>query len=282
MIQFVERLFQEYTQLFSVERILYRERTEHQDLVIFENRIFGRVLALDGVIQTTERDNHVYHEIIAHVPILAHGSVREVLIIGGGDGGTLREVVKHDIARATMVEIDPGVIELSRKYLPGLSDGAFDHARADVVIADGCAYVRETDRRFDVIIVDSTDPVGPGAVLFTDEFYGACKRCLTDGGVLVTQSGVVLMQPDEVVTTHRRLGALFADASFFQAPVPTYIGGPMTCGWASDDASLRRLPEAELAARYQRAGLHTRHYSPAIHLASFALPPELHELLARS
>jgi spermidine synthase len=280
MIQFVERLHKEYTQLFTVERVIYRERTEHQDLVIFENAVFGRVLALDGVVQTTERDNHVYHEMLAHVPILAHGKAGEVLIIGGGDGGTLREVVKHDIARATLVEIDPGVIELSRKYLPALSDGAFDNARTDVAIADGFAYVRDTDRRFDVIIVDSTDPIGPGAVLFTSEFYQACKRCLTEGGVLVTQNGVPLMQPDEVATSHHRLGALFADTSFFLAYVPSYIGGAMTCGWASDDPGLRRLTEADLAPRYERAGLSTRYYSPAVHVAAFALPPELQALIA--
>jgi len=178
-----------------------------------------------------------------------------------------------------MVEIDAGVIDMSREYLPALSDGAFDDARAEIVIADGAAFVAETDRRFDVIIVDSTDPIGPGAILFSEGFYRDCKRCLTAGGVLVTQNGVPMMQPGEVSTSYRRLTPLFKDVSFYLAPVPTYIGGSMTLGWASDDAALRRLGVSDIAPRFEAAGIATRHYAPDVHVGSFALPPTVRALL---
>src|SRR5690606_23586133 len=158
-----ETLYPFYRQSLSVDRLLYDSKTEHQRIRVFENARFGRVLTLDGIVQTTEGDEFIYHEMLAHVPILAHGSARRVLIIGGGDGGMAREVLRHrSVERVTMVEIDAGVVEFAKKYLPNLSAGAFDDPRLDLVIADGAAYVAETDERFDVIIVDSTDPIGPG------------------------------------------------------------------------------------------------------------------------
>jgi spermidine synthase len=279
MMQFIETLHPDFCQLFTVDRVLYREKTEHQDLVIFENAIFGRILALDGVIQTTERDDHVYHEMLAHVPILAHGRARDVLIIGGGDGGCLREVARHDLATITMVEIDGSVIELSKTYLPTLSDGAFGDPRLDLVITDGNAFVQETDRRFDVIIVDSTDPIGPGEILFSEEFYAGCKRCLAEGGILVTQNGVPMVQPDEVRDSHRRLGSLFTDTTFYLAAVPSYSGGAMTFGWATDDPSARRVDIADLRVRFDAADFKTRYYTPDIHVGAFALPPFVQDLM---
>src|SRR5690606_3237688 len=159
---------------------------------------------------------------MAHVPILAHGEARRVLIVGGGDGGMAREVLRHaSVEHVTMVEIDAGVVQFSKKYLPSLSAGAFDDPRLDLVIADGAAFVAETDRRFDVAIIDSTDPIGPGEVLFTDTFYGRAKRCLAEGGVLVTQNGVPFMQGAELGNTMRAFRALFADAACYIASVPT-------------------------------------------------------------
>lgn len=279
MMQFAETLHRGYGQHFQVDQVLYREKTDFQDLVIFENPVFGRVLALDGVIQTTERDNHIYHEMLAHVPILAHGAAENVLIIGGGDGGTLREVVKHPLERATMVEIDGAVIELSKRYLPKLSAGAFDDPKAEIMIADGLKFVAETERKYDVIIVDSTDPIGPGEVLFTERFYADCKRCLTPGGVLVTQNGVPLFQPEEVRSGYRKLSGLFSDVGFYLAAVPTYTGGAMALGWATDDAALRGLSVEALQPRFAAAGIQTRYYTPAVHVGSFALPPEVSALI---
>jgi len=275
-----ETLHDEYRLSLRIDRVLHRARTEHQDLIIFENARFGRVLALDGAIQTTEGDEYVYHEMLAHVPILAHGNAREVLIIGGGDGGMLREVLRHaSTASATLVEIDHAVIETCREFLPNHSAGAFDDPRAEIVIADGAFFVAETERRFDVVIVDSTDPIGPGEALFSERFYAGCKRCLKPGGVLVTQNGVPAVQGEEVTDSHARLRRHFADVAFYLAPVPTYSGGSMAFGWASDDKAPRSTPLKTLQARYAKAGIETRYYNPEIHEAAFALPNDVRALM---
>ncbi|MEO1034971.1 MAG: polyamine aminopropyltransferase [Pseudomonadota bacterium] len=268
-----ETLYDSYGQRFRVDELLFESETEHQHLIIFENERFGRIMVLDGVVQTTEADEFVYHEMITHVPIIGHGAARRVLIIGGGDGGVLRECCKHaDVERIVQVEIDRSVIEMAKQWLPRHSAGAFDDPRAEIVIADGMQFVRETDERFDVIIADSTDPIGPGEVLFSDDFYAGCKRCLKPGGVVATQNGVAFMQLDEVRTTARRLGAHFGDATFFAAAVPTYVGGVMTFAWGTDDAALRLQSVDRLTERYAAANLTTRYYTPAVHQAAFALP----------
>ncbi len=278
---FTETLHPWLAQRLRIDRVLFRDKTDHQDLIIFENERFGRVLTLDGVVQTTEGDEFVYHEMMAHVPIMAHGQARRVLIIGGGDGGMAREVLKHRAVEAvTMVEIDRGVVDMSREHLPSLSAGAFDDPRLDLVIADGARFVAETDQRFDIIIVDSTDPIGPGEVLFTAEFYADCKRCLTAGGIVVTQNGVPALQGWEVTNSYRRLGQSFADVSFYVAAVPTYQGGFMAMGWASDDPAKRRHDAAAIDARFAPLGIATRYYTPAIHQACFALPRFIADLMA--
>ena len=269
-----------YAQRFEVQRVVARIQTEHQDLVIFETPYFGRVLALDGIIQTTERDEFVYHEMLAHVPILAHGEVGRVLIIGGGDGGVLREVLRHPgVERAVMVEIDDSVINLCAEHMPALSNHAFEDERTEVIIADGLAYVRDTDETFDLIIVDSTDPVGPGEVLFGEPFYRDCHRCLTNGGVLITQTGVPFFQPDEIKAAYGRLEGIFADVGFYLIVVPSYVGGYMALGWASDDASLRVVPRGVLEDRRKEAGIEGLYYSAEVHQAAFSLPPFIRNLL---
>ena len=278
----VEKLHAHYRQCLEIGTVLYDSQTEHQRLRVFENPRFGRVLMLDGVVQTTEGDEFIYHEMLAHVPILAHGAARRVLIIGGGDGGMAREVLRHaSVEHVTMVEIDAGVIEFSKKYLPSLSAGAFDDPRLDLVIADGAEFVATTDRRFDVAIVDSTDPVGPGEVLFTDTFYGRTRRCLNEGGILVTQNGVPFMQGSELAGTMRAFQALFADAACYIASVPTYVGGPMAFGWGTDGAA-RQAPVETLRARYRESGIRTRYYTPEVHAAAFALPGYVRALVAPS
>ena len=270
---FDEALHPGLVQRLSVDRLLYRSTTDRQELLIFENRLFGRVLALDGIVQTTEGDEFIYHEMLAHVPIVGHGSVRTVLIIGGGDGGTAREVLRHRRVEAvTMVEIDRAVVDLCATWLPKLSDGAFEDPRLELVIADGARFVAETDRTWDVIIVDSTDPVGPGEVLFTAPFYRACNRCLKPGGVLVTQNGVPHVQGEELTSSYRNRVQWFDDVWFYLAPVPTYQGGHMALGWSTDDTALRQTPAADLRARFDREGFTTRYYTPEVHAAAFALP----------
>ncbi len=271
---FQERLYPHVRQSFEITKLVYRERTAHQDLIIFETPTYGRVLALDSIIQVTERDEYVYHEMLTHVPILAHGRARRVLIIGGGDGGILRETLRHKtVERVTMVELDRSVIDMCLEHMPSIPRKAFKDRRTELVIADGARYVAETDERFDVIIVDSTDPIGPGEVLFTDSFYRDCHRCLTPGGVLVNQNGVPFMQPDEITMTYRRRKKSFADVGFYVAAVPSYYGGLMALGWASDDPKLRRVAAATIAKRCAASGLvRTGYYTPAIHHAAFALP----------
>ena len=276
---FDETLHPEFRQGLSMDRILYRDTSDLQDLVIFDNARFGRVMCLDGVVQTTEGDEFVYHEMMAHVPILAHGAARAVLIIGGGDGGMAREVLKHSNTLVTMVEIDGAVVDFCQEHLPNHSAGAFDNPRLDLIIADGAQFVKETERRFDVILVDSTDPIGPGAVLFTAEFYADCKRCLTPGGVVVTQNGVPFVQPEEITNSFQRLGKSFADVHFYRAAVPTYQGGDMAFGWASDNAQLRQVSVSELTRRYQASRIETRYVTPELHAASFALPKTIQDLM---
>ena len=279
MDYFTEMLHEEIGQRLKVDNVLYHDKTEHQDLIIFENARFGRVMALDGVVQTTEGDEYIYHEMLTHVPILAHGNVKRVLIIGGGDGGMAREALRHQDIEVTMVEIDRGVVDFCAKYLPNHNAGAFEDPRFNLVITDGCKFVKETDERWDVIIVDSTDPIGPGEVLFTQEFYGDCKRCLTEGGIIVTQNGVPAVQPDEVTNSYRRLGAHFGDVSFYLATVPTYQGGPMAFGWATDNRGLRHQGADVIAERLEKAGLTPRYYTADVHVAAFALPGDVKGLL---
>jgi spermidine synthase len=251
--------------------------------MICHNALLGRVMTLDGVVQTTESDEFIYHEMMAHVPILAHGNARRVLIVGGGDGGMLREVLRHtSVEHVTMVEIDGEVIEMAKAYLPNHSQGAYDDPRADIVISDGIEFVRDTNDQFDVIISDSTDPIGPGEVLFSNNFYAQCHRILNPGGVLVTQNGVPFFQIDEVVNTHKRMGEHFTDQTFYSAAVPTYYGGVMTFAWGCDDPGLRKQPLELIEQRFEASGISTRYYTPQIHQATFALPRYVSDALNRA
>jgi spermidine synthase len=259
---------------FSVERVLYETRTEHQHLVLFEHQYFGKVLMLDGATQVTTRDEFIYHEMMTHVPILAHGKAKEVLIVGGGDCGIAEEVLKHtSVQRLTQVEIDASVVEFSKQHFPEFTKPVLADARFNLVIDDGMAFVQGTAQRFDVIIVDSTDPEGPGAVLFTHAFYTACKRCLTTGGVMVTQNGVPFLQPAELVKSVESFRKLFKDGACYVASIPTYVGGHMAMGWATDNKILRRLSANTIAERYDKAGrFSTKYWTPEVQQAAFALP----------
>lgn len=281
--RFIETLYSTYGQSFIVDEVLFESKTEHQHLIIFKNEQFGNVMALDGVIQTTEKDEFIYHEMLTHVPLFAHGNAKRVLIIGGGDGGILREVLRHpEVEHVTMVEIDAAVVDMCKQYFPKHSDGAFDDPRVNLVIADGVDFIVNNAKngdKFDVIISDSTDPEGPGEVLFTSRFYQGCKDSLSDGGILATQNGVSFMQVDEVKTTYNRFEGIFADRWFYVTAVPTYIGGNMTLSWGSDDATLRQHSVETIRERFSKANFSTRYYNPELHVASFALPQYVIEAL---
>ena len=271
-----ETLFDElgFRMTFEVERVLYEMQTEHQHLILFEHKYFGKMLMLDGATQITKRDEFIYQEMMSHVPLFAHGKAKDVLIIGGGDCGIAEEVLKHKtVERLTQVEIDASVVEFSKEHFPEFTKPVFADKRFESVIDDGMKYVARTKRRFDAIIVDSTDPQGPGKVLFSQKFYTACKRCLTPGGVLVTQNGVPILQPAELISSVSKFKKLFADAGCYVAAIPTYVGGHMAMGWATDNRGLRELPVKTIADRYKKAGsFATKYWTPEVHRAAFALP----------
>jgi spermidine synthase len=274
MTRWVEETFNPHFRCaLEADEVLYEGNTGFQDLIIFDNKTFGRVMVLDGVIQLTEKDEFIYHEMMSHVPLFALERPESVLIIGGGDGGVLREVLKHRSVKSVMhCEIDKGVVDQSLKFLPGISAGAFDDPRVELMIGDGIKFVNETDRRFDVIIVDSTEPIGPARVLFTEEFFAACQRCLTPGGVFIGQNGLPFLYPEHLADSGRILRKLFADAACFMCTQPAYFGGPFALAWAGNDPETRHVHVSTLAARYEASGIKTRYYNPAVHTASFVLP----------
>jgi spermidine synthase len=280
-----ETLYADWGQRFRVKRELARVQSAFQEIVIFDSFTHGRVMLLDGVVQITEADEFVYQEMIAHVPLVAHGGPKRVLIIGAGDGGVLRRVLQHgSVEHAVMVEIDGEVIRLAKEFLPGIAGEAWSDPRAEVLVADGIDHVRRAaDASYDVIIVDSTDPIGVGEALFTDEFYAHAARILAGHGIVVNQCGVPAMQADELRETSLRRRRAFPDVSAYLAAVPTYVGGFMTLGWAGRDAAQRALAPAELARRAEVAGIlgRTRYWTPELHAAAFALPPYISEHLPR-
>ncbi len=276
-----ETLHRGFRTRLKAERVLFDSETEHQQLIIFETLEFGRVMMLDGVVQLSTKDEFVYHEMMSHVPLFAHGKAKRALIVGGGDGGVLREALKHpELKEVTLCEIDRSVIDLCREHFPDISAGAFDDPRTRIVIADGTKFVAETSDRFDVIMVDSTDPIGPGAVLFTKEFYTDCAKALKPGGVLVTQNGLPFLQSGELVQSVGFFRDLFKDAYAFLATTPSYFGGPMSYGWASDNPKLRHRKVGRIERRYEEAGrFPTRYWRPDVHAAAFALPNYVRELV---
>ncbi|NNM57990.1 polyamine aminopropyltransferase [Acidocella sp.] len=272
-----ETLYPDWGQRFRFVRQLARVKSAFQDIAVFETDSHGRVLTLDGVIQITERDEFVYQEMLTHVPLLAHGNAKNVLIIGAGDGGVLKHVLMHKgVERAVMAEIDGEVIRLSKEFLPGIGGDAWNDPRAEVIVGDGIDYVKRAPAgSFDVIIVDSTDPIGVGEVLFTDEFYQNAARILTASGLIVNQCGVPFMQADELRETSARRAQFFSHVTAYVAAVPTYVGGYMTLGWAGKDASLTQLAPEVIAQRAEAAGIagKSEYWTPHVHVAAFWLPP---------
>ena len=277
-MRFQETLYNEWGQNFQKGKVLFEAQTSHQHLIIFENPRFGHVMALDGIIQTTQADEFIYHEMMVHVPMMSHVNPSRVLIIGGGDGGILREVFKHpSVEHVTQVEIDPAVIDMCVKYFPNHSKGAFDDHRLNLVIDDGSSFVSNNTQDFDIIITDSTDPIGPGEVLFKSSFYQDCAKALRKDGILVTQNGVPYMQSDEVKNTYQRWKPYFQTRKFYLTAVPTYAGGLMAMGFASKN----KVEEPTLTKLKNRSGLleNLRYYTPEVHLGSFGLPKFVEDLL---
>ncbi|MGP1929021.1 MAG: polyamine aminopropyltransferase [Arsenophonus sp. ER-BJ3-MAG3] len=278
----LETLYDNLGQYFTIDNILYHNKTDYyQDLIIFENAKMGRIMAINNVVQTTERDEFIYHEMMVHVPLFTHGYTKKVLIIGGGDGGILREVCRHKYLESiTMVEIDANVVKFCNQYLPNHNAGSYNDPRFKLIIDDGLNFIKSTKKKFDLIISDCTDPIGPGERLFTSDFYQGCVNCLNKNGILVAQNGVCFLQQNEIINSNKKLSFYFKDHSFYQATIPSYYGGIMIFAWASKTTKLRQISLKTLEKRFKKSDITCRYYTPELHLASFALPQYLLNLLA--
>ena len=250
-----------------VSRTLVRRRTAHHDLAILETEPFGRMLVLNGAIQLTLADEFVYHEMLAHVPLSAHPDPRRVLVVGGGDGGTVREVLRHPgVEEVVLAEIDGDVVEACRNYLPEVASALSD-PRVHLAIGDGVRHVQEHPQAYDVILVDSTDPVGPATQLFGPAFVESCRRALRPGGLLAAQTESPFFHGDLIAASFGHFRSTFPIARLYLAPVPTYPSGlwSFTVGSLGPDPArpVREEPTVRSAARY---------YTPEVHRAAFALP----------
>ncbi|WP_026962998.1 polyamine aminopropyltransferase [Alicyclobacillus herbarius] len=253
-----------------VNRTIHSEQTEFQSLAVYETAQYGNLLVLDGCVMTTDKDEFVYHEMIAHVPMHTHPNPKNVLVVGGGDGGAVREILKHpSVQRVVLAEIDGRVIEASKQYFPHIAQGLKD-ARVDVQVTDGIRYVEEHPGEFDVILVDSTDPIGPAVGLFAKDFYQAVHRALREDGVFVAQTESPFANRDLIRQVFRDVSSVFAKAHLYLAFIPTYPTGM----WSFTLGSKEYSPLAPQPIRVQGC----KYYSQQVHQAAFALPPFVEEL----
>ena len=261
-----------------VDRQLYSVQSDYQRIDVFDSKEFGRVLTLDGYVMMTERDEFIFHEMLVHVPMAVHPNVRKVLIIGGGDGGVVRELSHYpEIESIDLVEIDPLLIEVCKKYLPNTSCGMEDK-RLNVHCTDALRFVRSRENEYDLIIVDSTDPFGPGEILFTKEFYGNCYKALTEDGIMIhhNESPFYMEEAAWCQRIHKRVCDIFEESAVYQAHLPTYPSGHWLFGFASK----KYHPLNDLASeKWNMRGVHTRYYTTRLHKGAFALPAYVEELL---
>jgi spermidine synthase len=261
----------------KVRERIFSGRSEYQEIEIVDTYQFGRMLILEGSVQLTEKDEFTYHEMISHVPLFTHPNPEHVLVIGGGDGGTIREVVKHPtVTRAELVEIDSLVIEKSKQFLPFVSC-EMENPRVKVMIQDGIEYVKAHRGTFDVILIDSTDPVGPAVGLYQKEFFEGVYKALKDDGIMVGQSESPFFDQDIIRELYAALKPLFPIRKMYLAPVPSYPSGFWSfvfCSKKYDPISDNRCKDLG------RLNLKMRYYNEAIHRAAFAIPNFIQELIA--
>lgn len=259
------------------EKILYSGKSKVQDIEVFESKTFGKIMVIDGYIMLTEKDEFIYHEMMVHVPMSFIVDPKNVLVIGGGDGGTVRELVKYDcIEKIDFVEIDEDVINVSKKYFPSVSCSV-DDPRVNILVQDGIEFVAETDNEYDLVIIDSTDPyVGPGEGLFTPEFYKNCYKILSDKGILVNQHESPYYEDDAETAKrlHKTMRGIFPICTVYQAFIPTYPSGHWLFGFVSKTIK----PESALVPG-RTDGIATKYFNEEICKASFALPNYVKKLL---
>ena len=262
----------------KVDKQLYSGQSDFQRIDVFESEEFGRFLTLDGYMMLTEKDEFIYHEMIVHVPMAVNLDIKNVLVIGAGDGGVIRELARYNtIENIDMVEIDEQVVEVCKKYLPKTAC-AFDDKRVHLYIQDGLKYIRKCENQYDLIIVDSTDPFGPGEGLFTKEFYGNCYKALNESGIMVNQHESPFYHDDAIAMqrAHKRIVESFPISKVYQVHIPTYPSGHWLFGFASKKFHpIRDMDEA----RWNALGLATRYYNSELHRGAFALPNYVEDLL---
>ena len=261
-----------------LDRHLYSVQSDYQQIDVFESREFGRVLALDGNIMLTERDEFIYDEMMAHVPMAVHPGIRNVLVIGAGDGGVIKELTRYDrIESIDLVEMDPLVLDVCRKYLPG-NACRLDDERVHIYTGNGLKFIRRCENKYDLIVVDSTDPFGPSEGLFTKEFYGNCYKALRDDGIMVNQQGSPFYAEDAnaMQRSHKRIAETFPISRVFQAHIPTYAAGYWLFGFASK--KYHPIDDLNKDA-WNALGLKTRYYTTRLHIGAFYLPAFLEEFL---
>jgi len=255
----------------QIKEVLYHKKSQFQDVLVFESEKYGRVLVLDGVIQCTERDECSYQEMMAHMPLYSHPSPKKVLVIGGGDGGVLREVARHpSVTEIVICELDKDVIDVSKKYLPFMSRG-FDDPRVKVNVMDGAKFMQENQSAFDVIITDSSDPVGPAAVLFETPFYKAMRGSLRDGGIICTQGECVWLHVDLIRPLVKAIQPLFETVEYAYCTIPSYPSGQIgfIIATKGDGHGGCKVPVRGPEEGVQKE---LRYYTPEIHRAAFVLP----------
>ena len=271
MIEFVEKdPYAPIQYKYKVTDILYSGKSEFQEILVFENPFFGKILVLDGVVQLTEKDEFFYHEMLVHVVMHSHPDPRTVVVIGGGDGGTVREVLKHkSVEKVDFVEIDKEVIEVSKKYFPSIAKG-IDNPRVELHVMDGAEFVRNRSSEVDLVIVDSTDIVGFAKSLFTKKFFRAIKNCLTENGMVVILSESLHFHKDIVVEVQETIGSVFPIVDLYAAPIATYGGN-----WWTFSVGSKKLDPREIR---RKLSVKTKYYSREIHKCAF-LPREMYERL---
>ncbi|MFI3114836.1 MAG: polyamine aminopropyltransferase [Clostridia bacterium] len=262
----------------KVDEPLVSATSKYQRIDIFKSKEFGRVLVLDGCLMVTEKDEYIYHEMITHTALSVKPDIKSVLVIGGGDGGTVRELCKYDkIERIDLVEIDKEVIEYSKEFLP-FTASKLEDPRVNIFVEDGLPFVRKKTGEYDLIIVDSTDPFGPGESLFTKEFYGNCHNALTEDGILINQHESTFYKSyrDEMERTHKKISSIFKIAEVFQAHIPTYPSGHWLFGFASKKLHPVNDYNPE---NFLKTGIKTRYYNEKLHIGAFYLPNSVKESL---
>lgn len=255
----------------KVEEVVHHEKSQYQDVLIFKSTDYGMVMALDNVIQSTERDEFSYQEMITHLAMMSHPNPENVLVIGGGDGGVLREVVKHDcVKKAVLCDIDEAVIRLSKKYLPKMAVG-FDHPKVEVLVGDGFKYLEDKKNQFDVIITDSSDPEGPAEALFQKPYFELLNGALREGGVITTQAENQWLHMPLIVDLKKACKEVFPNVEYAYTTIPTYPSGQIGFMVCSKDASLNLKKPLRSWSPEEEEKL-CQYYSKEIHEASFVLP----------